>query len=247
MKALDEIATMISQCTMREILYHERYESTDSQMSMVKFESLHNEYRDMLKKLYTEILRFQITSICFLSKHPVGIVMRELVKWNDWDSMLAEIRGQETVLKSVEQQWRDMKIDEECKLLEDRHRQRMGGLRLIENEMSRLRGIIKDVQSSGERRDLLSWLSSVDFSTNYNSARHSHALSTGDWLVGKNVDFKHWANAPNSHLWLSGKGTACTSTLRAPSLTPQLVGAGKSVLRYAVLLAVLIPLVMFTV
>ncbi len=83
MEVLDEITTIINQSTMREVLYHERYESTNSQISKTEFESLHHEYRDMLKHLYMEILRFQITSICFLSKHSADRVMKELVKWND--------------------------------------------------------------------------------------------------------------------------------------------------------------------
>jgi N-terminal domain of NWD NACHT-NTPase len=211
LQALSEIGSIISQCTMRETLYHKRYESTNDEVSAAKFQDLHLKYRDILKRVYVDILRFQVTSICFLSKHTVTLVMKELFKWHDWESMLANIRSRETVLKSFEQQWRDMKLDEEWEKMEGRHRQRMNGLRLIENEITRLREIIKVEQTSTYRRDLLNWLSSVDPSSNYNHARGNHALSTGDWLVDKNFDFKLWANAPNSQLWLSGKGTAYIS------------------------------------
>jgi hypothetical protein len=132
--------------------------------------------------------------------------MEELLKWNDWNSMLAEIHGQEAVLRLTEDHWRDMKYDEECNLLKDRHEKYMERLNLMEDDKRQLRMLIHDQQTSSERRDFLSWLSSVDPSTNYNSAREKHTLSTSQWLVDGNVDFKHWVDAPNSHLWLSGKG-----------------------------------------
>ena len=99
-----------------------------------------------------------------------------------------------------------MKYDEECKLHNDRHEQRMRGLSEIEDEVSCVLSVIMQAQSDNEREKLLKWLSSVDPSKNYNSARESHALSTGDWLVEKSSDFKNWEKAPNSLLWLHGKG-----------------------------------------
>jgi hypothetical protein len=104
-----------------------------------------------------------------------------------------------------------MKVDEECKILEDRHAQRMRGLQLIENEMSRLRKIIEDKHADADWERLLNWLSLVDPSTNYNSALERYALSTGAWLVEESGDFDDWTDAPNSQLWISGKGTTCSS------------------------------------
>jgi hypothetical protein len=129
-----------------------------------------------------------------------------MVEWNAWDSMLAEINEQESILKSIEEQWRDMKYEEECKLHNDRHEQRMRGLSAIEDEVSRVRSVIMQAQNNNEREKLLKWLSSVDPSKNYNLARESHALATGDWLVEKSSDFKNWEKAPNSLLWLQGQG-----------------------------------------
>jgi hypothetical protein len=129
-----------------------------------------------------------------------------MVEWNAWDSMLAEINEQENFLKSIEEQWRDMKYEEECKLHNDRHQQRMRGLSAIEDEVSRVRSVIMQAQNNNEREKLLKWLSSVDPSKNYNSARERHALSTGDWLVEKSSDFKNWEKGPNSLLWLKGQG-----------------------------------------
>ncbi len=206
MKGLDDIATIISQCTMREALYHRRYESTDHGESKREFETLHIRYRDALRALYVKILSFQATSVCFLSNDTFSRVTADMVKWTDWDNMLTEIKQQENALKAIEEQWRDMKHDEECKLHNDRHEQRMRGLSAIEDEVSRVCSIIMQAQNNNEREKLLKWLSSVDPSKNYNSARKSYALSTGDWLVEKSSDFKNWEKAPNSLLWLHGKG-----------------------------------------
>lgn len=205
MKALDEVASIISQCTRREILYHRRCESGNYQNLTSESKVLHGQYKNALKMLYVKILGFHVSSICFLSKHTPSRVMEELLKWNDWNSMLAEIKGQEAVLRLTEDHWRDMKYDEECNLLKDRHEEYMERLNLMEDDKRQLRMLIHDQQTSSERRDFLSWLSSVDPSINYNSAREKHTLSTSQWLVDGNVDFKRWVDAPNSHLWLSGK------------------------------------------
>jgi N-terminal domain of NWD NACHT-NTPase len=205
-KGLDDIATIISRCIMREALYHQRYESTDHGEPKREFVTSHISYRDALRALYVKILSFQATSVCFLFKNTFSRVTADMVKWNDWDNMLAEIKEQENAFKSIEEQWRDMKYDEECKLHNDRHKQRVRGLSAIEDEVSRVRSAIMQARNDNEREKLLKWLSSVSPSKNYNSARESHALSTGDWLVEKSSDFKNWEKAPNSLLWLHGKG-----------------------------------------
>ena len=193
---------------MREALYHRRYESTDHGESKREFTASHSSYRDALRALYVEILNFQATCLCFLSKNTFKRATADMVKWNDWDTMLDEIKEQERRLKSIEEQWRDMKYEEECKLFSDQHEQRMAGLNAIEDEVSRVRCAIEEARNDNAREKLLDWLSSsVDASENYNSARESHALSTGDWLVEKSSDFKNWETAPNSLLWLHGKGT----------------------------------------
>jgi N-terminal domain of NWD NACHT-NTPase len=206
-KGLDYIATIISRCTMREALYRRRYEPGDHGESKREFMASHSSYRDALRALYVKILNFQVNCICFLSKNTFSRTTADMVKWNDWDKMLAEVEEQEQFLKSIEEQWRDMKYEEECRLFNDQHERRMAGLGAIEGEVSRVRSVILQVQNNNEREKLLNWLSSVDPSENYNSARASHASSTGDWLVEKSSDFKNWETAPNSLLWLHGKGT----------------------------------------
>src|SRR5438045_1916667 len=89
-------------------------------------------------------------------------VMVDMAKWNDWVNMLDKIKKQENTFKSIEEQWRDMKYDEECKLHNDRHEQRMRGLSEIEDEVSCVLSVIMQAQSDNELEKLLKCLSSVD-------------------------------------------------------------------------------------
>jgi flagellar biosynthesis GTPase FlhF len=212
-KGLGDIATIISQCTMRESLYHRRYELNSDKLK--GFSASHIGYRDALRALYVKILSFQATSVCFLSKNTLTRFGSDLVKRNDWDNLLVEIKNQENTLKSTEEQWRDTKYDQECELHGVRHEQRMRELNAIEEEVTRVRNAIVQTQKDNEREALLRWLSTVDPSSNYNSARREHALSTSQWLVEQSSDFQKWEVDPNSLLWLHGAA-----------------GAGKSFLRY---------------
>jgi hypothetical protein len=211
-KGLDDVATIISRCLMREALYRRRYESADRSESKREFAGSHISYRDALRALYGKILNFQATSVCFLSKNTFSRVTADMVKWNSWDNMLADIKAQENILRSIEEQWRDMKYEEECKLHNDQHEQRMRGLSAIEEEVSRVSSLITQAQNDNEREKLLEWLSSVDPSVNYNNSRKSHVLSTGDWLVEASTVFKKWEKAPNSLLWLHGRGITTSRT-----------------------------------
>jgi hypothetical protein len=203
-KGLNEIASIISRCTMREGLYHWRYEISSNDESKTDFSTLHISYRDALRTLYVKILSFQATSVCFLSKSTFERVTADMVKWNAWDTLLLEI----------EAQWRDMKYDEECKLQSVRHEQRMRGLGAIVDEVSRVRDVIKQAQNDNERKELLNWLSSVDPWTNYNSARRNHAQSTSNWLVEESTEFKKWEKEQNSFLWLHGQGIMTSVRVR---------------------------------
>jgi len=53
------------------------------------------------------------------------------------------------------------------------------------------------------RKDVISWLSTTDPSTNHVDQRRKHQATTGDWFVkGKNMD--QWETSPNSFIWLDG-------------------------------------------
>lgn len=110
------------------------------------------------------------------------------------------------MLKSVEELWRDTKYHEQWVHQNRQHEQRVQSLGAIEKEVSRLATLVKKAQDDEQREKLLKWLSKVDPSTNYNSARQRHGATTGDWFVKEDTDFKTWVEAANSLLWLHGKG-----------------------------------------
>lgn len=193
---------------MREDLYNRRYESKSSDQDRKAFLPSHVGYKDTLKELYTRILKFQAASICYYSKNAASRGMRDMVKWDNWDSLLADIKTQEMAFRGINELWRDAKYEEDCIASSERHHESIMHLDSIGTDLSSLRRAIDVAQKDIQRTGLLSWLSDIDPSENYNSARDRHQAETGDWLVQENNDFKHWEMDPNSLLWLHGKGMA---------------------------------------
>jgi len=74
------------------------------------------------------------------------------------------------------------------------------------NAISALSNAVEEAQKDKKRKELLDWLSKIDPSKNFNSAREKHESGTGDWLLVNNKDFELWKAVPNSLLWLNGKG-----------------------------------------
>lgn len=66
----------------------------------------------------------------------------------------------------------------------------------------------------------LRWLSSIDPSSNHNSAHMKHEPTTGEWFL-ESDDFKSWeGDSSNNFLWLHGKRRLVTAmVLRPRSLT----------------------------
>ncbi|KUJ21550.1 uncharacterized protein LY89DRAFT_767578, partial [Mollisia scopiformis] len=80
------------------------------------------------------------------------------------------------------------------------------------NDISKLREAIQDAQKDSDRASLLNWLSCVDPSSNFNSARDKHQAGTGDWLLRSNV-FRRWKTVENSLMWLNEKPGSGKSVL----------------------------------
>ncbi len=205
-KGLEYISSLIAQSSIREELYRRRYESSGSDQDGKKFLPSHVEYKDSLRELYARILIFLATSICYYSKNGAFRIGLDMVKWNNWELLLTDIQEQEWGFCKIYNLWKDTRYEEECNALNDRHQESMKSLTSICGEVSGLRKAVEDAQRDSQRKELLSWLSSVDPSENYNSARDKHEAETGDWFVERNERFKHWQHAPNSLLWLHGKG-----------------------------------------
>jgi hypothetical protein len=205
---LDYISDLIVRSTMRENLYNRRYESQSSEDDRKTFLASHMMYRDTLKKLYIQILRFQASSVCYLSKNSAFRLGLDIVKWDNWDSSLNDIQKREDAFRQVYDIWKDMRDQEDCEALFAAHQAKMNVMISIRGDISGLRSAIENAQGDTKRADLLNWLSSIDPSESYNVGLDKVRAGTGDWLLNGNTDFEDWETSPNSFAWLNGKGNS---------------------------------------
>ena len=189
---------------MWEDLYNRRYESKTGILE--SRQETHTEYKSALAALYRSILKYQITSYCYYARTSAFRLGLDMVKWDDWDALLDEIREEERLFTAVTTVWRDMKYDEECEALERRHRESVGHWKAVGADIQGLRKAVEDAQADSKREAILDWLSDVDPSTQYNLARQKHEPGTGEWLVNT-TEFQTWQESPSSLLWLHGQGT----------------------------------------
>ncbi|GIJ91272.1 hypothetical protein Asppvi_010237 [Aspergillus pseudoviridinutans] len=212
-QGLNEIASILSRCTVRESLYRHRYELNDESSKVGDFKSSHLAYRGAIKALYVEMLKFQATTVRYLSRNTFRRVTADMVKWDKWDGLLGQIKQQETNLIQMEDQWKLVKEEERYDLQKKQHENHMKMLQAVDEEIIRVKEVIAKAQRDENRLELLRWLSEVDPSLDYNHARNLHAESTGDWLLKENEEFRLWKGTPNSFLWLHGKAGAGKSFL----------------------------------
>ena len=133
MEALGYIANLLRQSRMREALYHERYEVANNyQNGLVS----HIEYRESLKELYSSILLFEATSVCYLSRNTASRIALDAIKWNNWKTLLASIKSQEEMFSSVNELWKETKYQEECKAANLRHLQQLESIDAVGDEVS---------------------------------------------------------------------------------------------------------------
>ncbi len=200
---LKYVASLITQSRMWEELYTRRYESKTE--TLEPRQESHTEYKSALAALYRSILKFQVTSYCYYARTSAFRLGLDMVKWDDWDALLDEIREEERLFTAVTIVWRDMKYDEECEARERRHRESVGCWEAVGADVQGLRKAVEDAQANGKREAILSWLSDVDPSARYNLARKKHEAGTGEWLMNA-TEFQTWQESPSSLLWLYGQG-----------------------------------------
>jgi hypothetical protein len=147
-------------------------------------------YKNTLKELYTPILKFQATTVYYYSKSSASRIGSDIVKGNDWAKLLTDIKAQEKTFLSVNEAWKDQRYNEEYDALYDRHEENVKALKSIAEDLTGLLEAVDATQQDNKRREMLSWLSSVDPSVNYNSARGKHETQISDWLVKQNKKFK---------------------------------------------------------
>jgi N-terminal domain of NWD NACHT-NTPase len=203
-KALEDLAHILSLCKMREQLYQRLYEEHKShdEKSEVREKkptsSSHLPYREALRDLYVAILKFQATCFCFLSKRTGTRIAQDAVIWKDWNNLFGEIKDKETKFCEMSQQWKDDRYEDECEATQERHVENLARLGAIEEEVSRVREAIEQNGMDEQRESLLCWLSSGDPSTKHKIARDNHQSLSGDWLVLRNEEFQRWKKTESS-------------------------------------------------
>ncbi|RYC64329.1 hypothetical protein CHU98_g1861 [Xylaria longipes] len=210
-KGLEYISSLTVRSWMWEDLYIRRYEARTSQHTS----SLpsHTAYKIALEKLYRQILLFQTTSYCYYAEKSAFRLGLDIVKWNDWDKLLSEIKDKEREFTAVSDNWRDMKYDEECSEADQRHQEAIRRWQTIGTDISGLREAVEAAQAEKTRDGLLQWLCTVDHSGMYNAARDKHESGTCEWLVRDSKEFKTWEGSSSSLLWVHGKAGSGKSIL----------------------------------
>jgi hypothetical protein len=163
-------------------------------------------YRETLKRLYIQILKFQASSVCYLSKNTAFRLGLDIVKWDNWDSSITDVQKREDAFRQVFDVWKDMRDQEDCEAVFARHHAKMNVMISIRGDISGLRSAIEHAQMDTKRTELLNWLSNIDPSESYNTGLDKVRADTGDWLLHGNTDFEDWETSPNSFAWLNGKG-----------------------------------------
>lgn len=200
---------------IRENLYYCQWECKTNKIEDGTFVHSHRQYRDTLKELYVRVLKFQASCVCYCSKNGLLQFGRDVVKWDKWDAMLDEIQTQDTVFCSVYDLMKDAREEEKFEATVKHHRETLDVMAFMSNHVAGLSQAIQEIRNDREREKLLEWLSSADPSKNFNAALDKHQPETGDWLMKGNEDFETWETAPNSLLWLNGKGNSNPACMRA--------------------------------
>jgi hypothetical protein len=207
-KGLEFISTLIAQSRMREELYLRHYElkiQKDQPLQQSNYE-----YKSCLERLYRQILRFQAKAYCYLTDSSASRFCIDIIKQNGWKQLLDGVREQEAMFVELSATWRDIRYDNECLAADNRHQETMNLWFTIGTNVSNLERAIQESQNQRSRIDLLEWLCSIDHTELHNSARHSHACDTGEWLINRAEIFKAWEKSTTlkSFLWLHGKGVS---------------------------------------
>lgn len=180
---------------MQEDLYVRRWEQNADKNDKNDFLHSHVGYRDTLKALYVLVLKYQATSVCYFTQSGSLKLLEDMVLWRNWEGLLENVKKQDEAMCKVYNRLNEVRIEEEFEKLDKRH-----------TEISALLKAIEIAQRDSHRSKLLKWLSSLDPSHNYNNACGKHEKGTGEWLINGNNDFETWKVAPNSLMWLNGKG-----------------------------------------
>lgn len=217
---------MVCEWSLRETTYCKRYEQTPFGVQQQKESMIaHLKYRSEIGGLYREILMFQAKNICYLSGNWTKRFLKDVIKWDGWEKLIATLEEMNTRLRSLDKHWSGLRQEEQWEWRSAHiESMQMSEARMLETK--RIREAIEKAQRNKDRGLLLDWLrelggKDVNPSLYFNENTSARAAvddtdtgaCTGSWILSHD-SFETWKSAGNSFLWLQGK-----------------VGSGKSVLR----------------
>jgi hypothetical protein len=122
-EGLDNIASIIRECSVREAIYHSRYESGTAKAVKPDSSVPHVDYKETIKDLYGKIITFQATYVAYLSENTAKRGLQDASKWKDWDSMSNDIAVKNIKLQSMDILWRDHMQQEEWQSQVQKHKE----------------------------------------------------------------------------------------------------------------------------
>jgi hypothetical protein len=202
------VSNVLVRSAIQENLYHHRWEANAGKNSRDGFAPAHKAYRDTLKQLYILVLKYQATSVCYFTKNGIRRFFADMAKSDDWKSLLEDVKRQDNEICLAYNRLNDIRIEEEFEKQDRRHTESLNVQISMSKDLSSLCKAIETANRDSKRQELLQWLCSRSPEEFYNSVRgkRQENTTTGDWLLKGSEDFFNWKAAPNSLLWLNGKG-----------------------------------------
>lgn len=178
------------------------------------------EFRAKRIKLYSQILEFEAQLVCYFSLNKVEQTVRDMIKYDSWDGMVENIQkmgqlseGDRQIIdaertkagfEKLESGMQDALGQLSCvsesiekEFLERRH-QREGNVPGNSDNIKALSHIIDQ-----KRRDILTWLSPLDFGTVQINTLSRRKEGTGQWLFDDPA-FERWLCGEERTLWCPG-------------------------------------------
>lgn len=217
-EGLDTVSDLIRKSKVVDEIYAERAAETSAKTK--NLQELAEQFKAKRLNLYSQILEFEAQLVCYFSVNMVEQTLRDLIKCDSWGEIVENIQKMarlsdedrqiidaNTMNAGFEKLDKDMesalvRLDKISKSIEDefleKRLRREGKVFRTSNFINILNYI-----TDQERRDILSWLSPLDFRTTQSDTLSRRQEGTGEWLF-EDPPFGRWLSGTERTLWCSG-------------------------------------------
>jgi len=217
---LGYVSDLLSRCTLYEDGYRRRYEK--GKIEHDKSNQLSADiYKTALKELYIRILRFQAQSISQFSRNLISGTAHAVLKLDDWDALLGEIKEHEAKCECL---FDGLKTQDALDAREERHKQHMSLLlEMFDGFQAGLKGVrdaIKEVHLNEEERKCFETLRTSDYQQAKD--RNPERLpGTCKWFL-EHPKYQGWTAQPpvSRLLWVSAD-PGCGKSVLAKTIVDQ--------------------------